>query len=92
MRITKTTLHALRLEMVNPLKTARGTYAAREGFVVRLEDEEGRVGRGEAMPLEEFGTESPGDCERALNAQLETLRNPIPSNPSRKNTPLPPGE
>ncbi|WNG57464.1 o-succinylbenzoate synthase [Archangium gephyra] len=77
MRITKTALHALRLEMVNPLKTARGTYAAREGFVVRLEDEEGRVGQGEAMPLEEFGTESPDDCERALNALLKTLP-PLP--------------
>ncbi len=80
MRITKTALHALRLEMVNPLKTARGTYSAREGFVVRLEDEEGRVGQGEAMPLEEFGTESPGACERALEEGLANL------------TPRPPGE
>ena len=64
MRITKTALHALRLEMVNPLKTARGTYGAREGFVVRLEDEEGRVGQGEAMPLEEFGTESPSGLRK----------------------------
>jgi o-succinylbenzoate synthase len=78
MRIRKTALHALRLEMVNPLKTARGTYAAREGFVVRLEDEEGRVGQGEAMPLEEFGTESPDDCERALSQLLETLRKTLP--------------
>ncbi|WP_369866137.1 o-succinylbenzoate synthase [Archangium sp. Cb G35] len=78
--------------MVNPLKTARGTYAAREGFVVRLEDEEGRVGQGEAMPLEEFGTESPDDCERALNSLLETLHKPTPSTPLRETTPLPPGE
>jgi len=91
MRITKTALHALRLEMVHPLKTARGTYEAREGFVVRLEDEEGRVGQGEAMPLEEFGTESPGDCERALKevlAHLERLPSPI----TPPITPLPPGE
>src|SRR5690242_14585518 len=73
MRVTKTALHVLRLEMVHPLKTARGTYGAREGFVVRLEDEEGRVGQGEAMPLEEFGTESPGECERALNELLARL-------------------
>ncbi|MFY0522406.1 mandelate racemase/muconate lactonizing enzyme family protein [Archangium gephyra] len=73
--------------MVNPLRTARGTYGAREGFVVRLEDEEGRVGQGEAMPLEEFGTESPAACERALKeilAHLERLPSPI--------TPRPPGE
>ncbi|WP_375773804.1 o-succinylbenzoate synthase [Archangium gephyra] len=70
--------------MVHPLKTARGTYSAREGFVVRLEDEEGRVGQGEAMPLEEFGTESPADCERALKEGLNHLERSI--------TPLPPGE
>ncbi|WNG47017.1 o-succinylbenzoate synthase [Archangium minus] len=68
MRITEVTLQPLRLELVNPLKTARGTYAAREGYVVRLRDEEGRVGQGEAMPLQEFGTESPSDCEQALKS------------------------
>ncbi|MFL5356935.1 mandelate racemase/muconate lactonizing enzyme family protein [Archangium sp.] len=87
MRLTEVTLHPLRLEMVNPLKTARGTYGAREGFVVRLRDEEGRLGQGEAMPLQEFGTETPSDCERVLKSSLERLRNPLP--PS---TPLPPGE
>ncbi|HEX5749219.1 MAG TPA: o-succinylbenzoate synthase [Archangium sp.] len=92
MRITKTALHALRLEMVNPLRTARGTYEAREGFVVRLEDEEGRVGQGEAMPLEEFGTESPSDCERTLNellAKVRTVTNIATPSPI---TPRPPGE
>jgi o-succinylbenzoate synthase len=90
MRIKKTALHVLRLEMAHPLKTARGTYGAREGFVVRLEDEEGRVGEGEAMPLEEFGTESRGDCERALNELLAKLPNtPLPSTTT---TPLPLGE
>ncbi|MGZ3461098.1 MAG: mandelate racemase/muconate lactonizing enzyme family protein, partial [Archangium sp.] len=74
MRITEATLHPLRLEMVQPLKTARGTYAAREGFVVHLRDEAGRVGQGEAMPLKEFGTESPGECEQALKSLLESLR------------------
>jgi o-succinylbenzoate synthase len=74
MRITEAGFHPLRLELVHPLKTARGTYGAREGFVVRLEDEEGRVGRGEAMPLPEFGTESPSGCERALEEFLPHLR------------------
>ncbi|PTL80777.1 mandelate racemase/muconate lactonizing enzyme family protein [Vitiosangium sp. GDMCC 1.1324] len=84
MRITEVGLHPLRLEMVNPLKTARGTYAAREGFVVRLRDEEGRVGQGEAMPLREFGTEAPSDCEQALKSVLTRLRGPL--------EPLPLGE
>jgi o-succinylbenzoate synthase len=79
MRITETDLRPLRLEFIKPLKTARATYGAREGFVVRLRDEEGRVGKGEAMPLPEFGTESLSECERALH---EHLCKP----------PLPPGE
>ncbi len=51
MRITEAGLHPLRLEFVRPLKTARATYAAREGFVVRLRDESGRsrAGRGDAV-------------------------------------------
>jgi o-succinylbenzoate synthase len=74
MRITETTLRPLRLELVRPLKTARATYGAREGFVVRLKDEEGRVGEGEAMPLPEFGTESSSECERALTHHLRHVK------------------
>jgi o-succinylbenzoate synthase len=73
MRITEASLEPLRLELLRPLKTARATYTARAGFVVRLKDEEGREGLGEAMPLEEFGTESPGDCEQALRHLLSLL-------------------
>jgi len=74
MRITETALRRLRLEFIKPLKTARATYGAREGFVVHLRDEEGRVGKGEAMPLPEFGTESLSECERALHEHLSMLR------------------
>jgi o-succinylbenzoate synthase len=74
MRITEASIQPLRLEMVHPLKTARGTYTAREGFVVRLTDEAGRVGQGEAMPLREFGTESASECEQALKEHLSNLR------------------
>ncbi|MBZ4398028.1 mandelate racemase/muconate lactonizing enzyme family protein [Myxococcus sp. MISCRS1] len=73
MRIVKATLTPLRLELLQPLKTARGTYSAREGFLVRLEDEEGRVGLGEAMPLPEFGTESLPVCGEVLAAWLSSL-------------------
>jgi o-succinylbenzoate synthase len=74
MRITEAGFHPLRLEFVRPLKTSRATYAAREGFVVHLRDEAGRLGQGEAMPLPEFGTESPSACEQALSEHLSTLR------------------
>ncbi|WP_309891767.1 o-succinylbenzoate synthase [Archangium sp.] len=77
MRVTETDLRPLRLEFIKPLKTARATYGAREGFVVKLRDEEGRLGQGEAMPLPEFGTESLSECERALNAHLCMLPLPL---------------
>jgi o-succinylbenzoate synthase len=93
MRITEVGFHPLRLELVNPLKTARGTYGAREGFVVRLEDEEGRIGWGEAMPLPEFGTESPSECEQALRTHLSQLRGrtPLPLGEGRGEGAEPPG-
>lgn len=56
----------LRLGLKAPLVTAREAYAERVGFTVALEDEAGRVGRGEAMPLPAFGTESVDECEQAL--------------------------
>ncbi|MET0400926.1 MAG: o-succinylbenzoate synthase [Cystobacter sp.] len=74
MRIVEASLERLRLDMVRPLRTAGGLYAAREGFVLRLVDEAGRVGWGEAMPLAEFGTESPEACERVLSALLPEVR------------------
>ncbi len=68
MRLTRLELTPLALTFRTPLRTARATYAAREGLLLRLHDEEGRVGQGEAMPLPEFGTESLAECEAALRA------------------------
>jgi o-succinylbenzoate synthase len=77
MRITETRLTPSRLELVRPLKTARATYHAREGFLVQLVDEEGRVGQGEAMPLPEFGTESLEICGQVMRSHLEALRGQV---------------
>jgi o-succinylbenzoate synthase len=74
MRLTETRLTPSRLELVRPLKTARATYTAREGFLVQLVDEEGREGQGEAMPLPEFGTESLDICGQVVRSHLEALR------------------
>ncbi|GAB4386568.1 MAG: o-succinylbenzoate synthase [Elainellaceae cyanobacterium] len=41
-----------------PLQTHHGLWSARDGFVVRLEDENGRAGWGEIAPLEAFGSEN----------------------------------
>lgn len=42
---------------VGPLRTARGEWSVREGFIVRVEDDTG-VGYGEVAPIPEFGSES----------------------------------
>ena len=54
-----------RLRLRQPLRTARGTYAVREGFVV-LAHEGGLTGRGEAAPLPELGTETLARCADEL--------------------------
>ena len=74
MNITDVSLAPIRMDLAQPLKTSRATYSAREGFVVRLKDEEGRIGQGEAMPLPEFGTGPLAACERVLHSHLEALR------------------
>lgn len=51
-----------------PLRTARGDWFEREGIVVRLEAEDGRVGFGEIAPVESFGSESIDEAERLLKA------------------------
>ncbi|GMU05341.1 o-succinylbenzoate synthase [Corallococcus caeni] len=74
MRITDATLTPLHLTLAHPLKTARGTYATRDGFLIRLRDEDGRVGQGEAMPLPEFGTEPLTLTHTVLRAWLSSLK------------------
>ena len=47
-----------RLPLRVPLRTAHGAWTERDGIIVRLEDEAGRVGFGEIAPLPWFGTET----------------------------------
>jgi o-succinylbenzoate synthase len=54
------------LPLARPLATAHGRIGTRRGWLVRLEDEAGRVGLGEATPLPDFGTEDLAACESAL--------------------------
>ena len=51
------------------VRTAHGPWAMREGLLVRLADETGRTGYGEAAPIPWFGTETLAECE----STLETL-------------------
>ncbi|GAP98646.1 o-succinylbenzoate synthase [Leptolyngbya sp. NIES-2104] len=56
-----------------PLKTHHGIWVVREGILVRLEDESGRVGFGEIAPLEWFGSESIGDAIAFCRNAPETI-------------------
>jgi O-succinylbenzoate synthase len=52
-----------RLPLRQPLRTAHGVWAEREGIIVRLEDEAGHVGFGEIAPISWFGTETLAEAE-----------------------------
>src|SRR5476651_2441751 len=52
-----------RLPLRTPLRTAHGSWAEREGIIVRLEDEQGRAGFGEIAPIPWFGTETMAEAE-----------------------------
>ena len=55
------------------VRTAHGAWAEREGVWVRMEDERGNVGFGEAAPIPWFGTESVDDVEEACHALGEIV-------------------
>lgn len=74
MQVVQSSLDPLRLELRRPLKTGRATYGAREGWLLRLVDEQGHQGWGEAMPLPEFGTESTEACGQHLRTWLQALQ------------------
>lgn len=74
MRVVQASLEPLRLALLRPLKTGRATYGAREGWLLRLVDEQGHQGWGEAMPLPEFGTESTEACGQHLRTWLQALQ------------------
>lgn len=62
-----------RLRLLQPLRTAHGSWEFRDGFVV-LAHEGGRVGRGEAAPLPELGTETLERCgAELLRASFDRL-------------------
>ncbi|HEY4989593.1 MAG TPA: o-succinylbenzoate synthase [Opitutaceae bacterium] len=57
----------------HPVRTSRGSWAAREGLYVRLESPDGTVGIGEAAPIPQFGTESPDEAEETCRALGERI-------------------
>jgi O-succinylbenzoate synthase len=60
-----------------PVRTAHGLWATREGVMVRLSDEAGAVGFGEAAPIAWFGTETVEEIEavcREVRAEVDDER------------------
>lgn len=57
-----------RLPLPTPLRTAHGPWVEREGALVQLKDEAGRVGYGEAAPIPWFGTETATEAAAAIRA------------------------
>ncbi len=55
--------HLYRRPFARPLSTSHGTWDVREGIILRLTDETGRVGWGEIAPIPWFGSET---LEQAL--------------------------
>jgi len=49
------------------VRSARGSWSEREGLVLTLQDESGRLGHGEASPLPGYSIETLEQCETALN-------------------------
>ena len=62
-----------------PLRTAHGEWATREGFLVRVE-QEGRVGYGEVAPLPEFGSETLAEATVFLEQLVSQPEIAVPAN------------
>jgi len=62
-----------RLPFRLPVRTAHGLWAEREGILIRLEDESGVVGWGEAAPIPGFGTGTVDEMEAGCRELGETL-------------------
>ncbi len=62
-----------RLPLRAAWSTAAGGFAWREGWLLRLETEEGLYGYGDCAPLPAMGTETLAQAAAALHAQAPTL-------------------
>ncbi|WPJ94028.1 o-succinylbenzoate synthase [Coraliomargarita algicola] len=60
-----------------PLRTARGEWARREGFLLRVE-QDGQVGYGEVAPIPEFGSETLAEAQTFLQHLQVQADLPVP--------------
>jgi len=73
LRIAALCWEAYSLPFARPFVTAGGALRERRGFVLRLRDEAGGEGIGEAAPLPGYGGESLAACEARLRAWAASL-------------------
>lgn len=64
--------------MRNPWRSARGVFAHRAGWLVRLETVDGLIGHGDCAPLPEAGTETPESALEKLQGILPKLPGAMP--------------
>jgi O-succinylbenzoate synthase len=65
-----------RLPFLAPVRTAHGRWEEREGVIVRVENERGTVGFGEAAPVPGFGAETAAHDAAALRELGEKVDKP----------------
>ncbi len=78
MRISAFSLTPYRLPFVTPWKSAAGIWHQRQGWLVRLTDQSGHTGYGDAAPLAESGTETLFQARAWLEARRTTLMDGTP--------------
>lgn len=69
---------AYRRAFRQPLRTARGAWTIREGFILRIETG-GGVGYGEVAPLPEFGSETVAEAGAFLKKLEGAPNSPVPA-------------
>ncbi len=74
MKIEAAELRPFRLRLRTPLATGMGAVEFREGVLLSLRSSDGRVGYGEATPLEAFGTEPLAAAQSSLEGCAPLLQ------------------
>jgi o-succinylbenzoate synthase len=73
MKLARVEIAAFSLALRAPLSTARGTVTHRRGFLLRIRDEHGLCGLGEASPASWIDGESLEETERSLRELVRSV-------------------
>jgi o-succinylbenzoate synthase len=82
MRIARKEIARISGSLAGKAENARASYTEREGILLRLTDEEGRTGLGEASPLPGYSQDTAAECARTLSdLPVEAIRPRLPEEP-----------